>query len=167
VCGEDTFWLEEELLYPSAGTVPPPNEALSDGLKEDYREAREIVARSPRGAAALLRLLIQKLCAELGESGKNIDRDIGSLVAKQLISARTQKALDAVRVIGNESVHPGTIDLRDDRELADTLFSLVNIIAQEAIADETTVNRAYANLPPDKLAGIANRDKKAPKPSTC
>jgi hypothetical protein len=45
-----------------------------------------------------------------------------------------QQALDIVRVIGNESFHPGQIDLRDNRETATKLFQLVNIIADAMIS---------------------------------
>jgi len=53
---------------------------------------------------------------DLGESGKDINADIGNLVKKGL-SPLVQKALDTVRVVGNECVHPGTMDLKDDREM--------------------------------------------------
>ena len=88
-------------------------------------ESRTILDLSPRGAAALLRLCIQKLCKQLGQPGKNINDDIAALV-KAGLDPKIQKALDIVRVIGNECVHPGTMDLRDDREIAAKLFVLVN-----------------------------------------
>jgi Domain of unknown function (DUF4145) len=49
---------------------------------------------------------------------------VASLVRKGL-SPVVQQALDAVRVIGNEAVHPETLDLKDDRDTATTLFGLV------------------------------------------
>src|SRR5690348_4056488 len=92
-----------------------------------------IYSRSPRGAAALLRLAIQKLCIELGEPGKNLNTDIGSLFRKGL-PVTVQQALDAVRVIGNEAVHPGQIDFADTPEITGTLFNLVNFIAEKMIS---------------------------------
>lgn len=52
------------------------------------------------------------------------------------ISPALQQALDSVRVIGNEAVHPGTMDLRDDVFTVLSLFGLVNFIVQKAITDE-------------------------------
>ena len=96
---------------------------MPDDIKLDYNEARTILGRSPRGAAALLRLAIQKLCKHLGQSGANINGDIKALVAAGL-PPKVQEALDTVRVIGNESVHPGQIDIRDDVETAIKLFPI-------------------------------------------
>lgn len=128
----------------------------------DFEEARSIVNASPRGAAALMRLVIQKLCAHLGEKGKSIDDEIGSLVAKGL-SPLIQRALDVVRVVGNESVHPGTIDMRDDRETALRLFELVNLIADQMISQPNVVKKLYDQLPAEKLAAIEKRDARARK----
>jgi hypothetical protein len=85
---------------------------MPDDLKRDYEEARAILNRSPRGAAALLRRAIQKLCMHLpGDESKDICVDIGAVVRKGL-AERVQEALDAVRVIRNDAVHPGMIDLQ-------------------------------------------------------
>ena len=72
---------------------------------------------------ALLRLALQKLCKELGEGGKDINSDIANLVKKGLRPS-IQKALDIVRVTGNESIHPGVLDMKDNRDVALKLLSL-------------------------------------------
>jgi len=158
-CREIALWVDDSIIYPPVQLPVLPNVDLPDDVKHDFDEARSIVDLSPRGAAALLRLGIQKLCVHLGESGKNIDKDIKSLVSKGL-NPLIQKSLDIVRVVGNEAVHPGSIDLNDDRPLAIQLFTLVNSIAEQMISHPRSVNETYLKLPKDKRDGIEARDKK-------
>jgi hypothetical protein len=157
-CNEAAVWVRENLLFPNFKTGPQPNKDLSADIQKDFNEAREIVNASPRGAAALLRLCIQKLCKQLGEKGENINADIASLVKKGL-NPRVQKSLDIVRVIGNEAVHPGTIDT-DNRAMAMSLFALVNSIADQMISQPKHVDALYEGLPKDKRDAIESRDKK-------
>lgn len=91
--------------------------------------------------------------------GSNINDDIAALV-KAGLNTRIQKALDAVRVIGNNAVHPGSIDLRDDRATAESLFRLLNLIAEKMISEPKHVDEVYAKLPPSALAAIEARDRK-------
>lgn len=157
-CEEVAIWLYDKLIYPATLTAAMPNKDLSDEIKKDFNEARNIVALSPRGAAALLRLCVQKLCIHLGEQGK-IDQMIGALVKKGL-NPTVQKALDTVRVIGNEAVHPGEMELSDDTGTAEALFSLVNLIADQMISGPKAVNAMFSSLPEEKRKGIENRDRK-------
>ncbi|OKL39528.1 DUF4145 domain-containing protein [Pontibacter flavimaris] len=157
-CQKFTLWLNEKLIIPSTGGAPMPNNDLPEEIKADYEEARAILNRSPRGAAALLRLCIQKLCKHLGEEGKNINTDIGNLVKKGL-PPRIQQSLDIVRVIGNNAVHPGQINLNDDMETAAKLFLLVNIVADVMITQPNEIDKLFNSLPPNQLEGIAARDK--------
>ncbi len=145
------------MLFPVTGGAEPPNRDLGEEIIRDYEEARSIVLQSPRGAAALLRLAIQKLCLRLGYPGKDINKDIQALVANGL-PQKVQQALDSVRVIGNEAVHPGTLDLRDNPETALKLFKLVNFIATKMITEPAEIDHIYGGLPPGKLEGIARRD---------
>lgn len=161
-CREFSVWIFDRLVFPPSMECPPPNPDLPDGVRLDYEEAGKILNLSPRGSAALLRLAIQKLCAALDEKGKNIDDDIASLVNKGL-KPLVQKALDAVRVIGNEAVHPGTLDLKDDRDTATKLFDLVNIIAEQMISIPKHVEEVYGKIPEEKRKAIDKRDGKTNK----
>ncbi len=158
-CDEIAIWVADQIVFPRKKIAIAPNPDMPALVRQLFDEAREIVGASPKGAAALLRLSIQHLCRELGESGKNIDADIASLVAKGL-NPLVQKSLDIVRVIGNESVHPGEIDLNDNRDVAVKLFGLVNIVCEQMISHPQDVDALYSSLPARKLEGIENRDKK-------
>lgn len=158
-CNNISLWIYNRLFYPQHGKAPPVNSDTPEDIRQDYEEASSILDLSPRGAAALIRLCIQKLCKELGQSGKNINDDIGALV-KGGLDPRVQQALDFVRLIGNEAVHPGQIDLRDDRATAETLFKLFNLIVEKTISEPKHIAEVYGSLPPDKLSAIEKRDNK-------
>src|SRR5262249_8426724 len=120
------------------------HEDMPPDVRTDFVEAAEIVDKSPRGAAALLRLAIQKLMPHLGESGKDLNTAIGNLVKKGL-DQRVQKAFDIVRVTGNNAVHPGELDLKDDKATAIQLFMLVNIVVQSTISTKARIEEMYAS----------------------
>jgi len=155
-CDKYTLWIFDKMYFPETGTAPVPNPEMPAAIKSYYLEAAAIQSKSPRGAAALLRLAIQQLCAELGEKGKNIDDDIASLVKKGL-PAIVQQSLDVVRVTGNHAVHPGQIDT-DDPEVVNQLFGLLNIIVEYMIAMPKKVSGLYSSLPAKALDAIKKRD---------
>jgi Domain of unknown function (DUF4145) len=156
-CRETTLWRYDRLIWPNQGEAPLPNPDLPGDVREDYEEASTILDLSPRGSAALLRLSIQKLCKHLGEKGENINADIAALVGKGL-DVRVQQALDVVRVIGNNAVHPGRIDLRDDRAVAENLFVLVNLIGEIMISQPKHVSEMFKRLPENARIAIEKRD---------
>jgi len=156
-CSSPTIWLGEKIIFPIHSASEPPNIDLPEEIKQDYEEARTIANLSPRGAAALLRLSIQKLCAHLGQPGNNINADIKALVEAGL-PPKVQQALDSVRVIGNHAVHPGEIDLKDDLETVNKLFKLVNFITNKMITEPKEIDEIYGSLPEDKIQGINQRD---------
>ncbi len=158
-CGENTLWANGKMLHPDTGTAPTPNEDMPGNVKSIYLEAASIYSKSPRGAAALLRLGIQVLCKELGGKGKKIDDDIAFLVVNGLPTI-VQQSLDSIRVIGNEAVHPGQIDT-DDPEVVMRLFESLNIIIQYMITLPNQTAKLYGSLPQGKLDYIEKRDNKS------
>jgi hypothetical protein len=156
-CGELALWVADRLIHPSKPSEIEPNPEMPDHIKHDFVEAATIVDSSPRGAAALLRLSVQKLMVHLELPGKDLYADIGELV-KRGLDGRIQKALDVVRVIGNNAVHPGQIDLRDDRATATQLFGLVNLIVEAMIATPKHIENMFAGLPAGVLKAIEKRD---------
>ncbi|MEK4328928.1 DUF4145 domain-containing protein [Paenibacillus sp. FSL R7-0312] len=160
-CNKISHWHNGLLVIPNVKTAPSAHVDMPLSVIEDYNEAREIANLSPRGAAALLRLAIQKLMKELGEPGKDINTDIGSLVRKGLPD-EIQQAFDILRVIGNESVHPGELNLKDDIETALQLFDLINFIIEDRISRKAKISSLFSRLPAGKLKGIEDRDKNKP-----
>jgi hypothetical protein len=160
-CEREAVWVNCDMIYPAALLdVPPANEDLTADVAADYTEAAKVLAVSPRAAAALLRLALQKLCDQLVIGKDDINAKIGTLVSRGL-NAKIQRALDVVRVVGNEAVHPGTMDLKDNRSTALKLFGLVNIVADAMITQPKHVDELYSSLPASKRDGIEQRDKKA------
>lgn len=157
-CKEIALWVHNKLIYPPQPDAEEANADMSADIRKDYEEARIILKHSPRGAAALLRLCIEKLCDELAAKGKNLDQKIGDLV-KRGLNEKVQKSLDAVRVTGNEAVHPGQFDLNDNPEIARALFKLVNLIIQELITDKNEIDKIYELVvPEEKQQSINKRD---------
>lgn len=162
-CKKIAVWVHDRLIFPAYDLTIQPNADLPEEIIRDFKEANGITGISPRGAAALLRLCIQKLCVHLGEEGKDLNRDIASLVKKGL-NPLVQKSLDIVRVIGNEAVHPGTLDIKDDPDTANRLFSLINTIGDQMISHPKNVEELYAKLPESKRKAIELRDQKKSVP---
>jgi len=62
-------------------------------------------------------------------------------------------------VIGNQSVHPGQIDLNDDSATTAKLFELVNFIADKMITEPNQIDKLFDGLPDGKKEAIEKRDK--------
>ena len=149
------------MLYPDFGATPLPSEDMPEDVKKDYEEAARIFIKSPRGAAALLRLGLQKLCIHLGEEGKNINADIRSLVKKEVLSGQVIKVADTLRIIGNNAVHPGQIVDEDFDKVAAKMFDLINAIVEETITKPKMWNNLYEQMPENARNATEAQDKKA------
>lgn len=164
-CEKVSYWLktigefkQEKLIFPSKNIESPdPNVDMPDEIKQIYNESAKILYDSPRASAALSRLAIDELTKELEPSGKDLNSRIGNLV-KIGLPVDIQESLDIVRVIGNNAVHPGEIDLSDDKEMALSLLELLNIIVDNRISQPKKIAEMYAKLPAGALQAISKRD---------
>lgn len=93
----------------------------------------------------------------LGQPGENLNNEIAALVEAGL-PVEVQQSLDSVRVIGNESVHPGEMVMDDDVETAEALFALLNVIVEDRIAKPKMIRSLYEKLPEGKRKAIEERD---------
>lgn len=153
--GDDT---PETLLFPfTTPDLPKANEDMPEDVKKIYDEACLVLKASPRSSAALSRLAIEKLVDHLEAEGRDLNSKIADLVSKGL-PVQIQKMLDSVRVIGNNAVHPGEIDLSDNVQLASSLLKFINLIVENRISQLKKINEIYDNLPESNLESIERRD---------
>jgi len=157
-CNGETIWYKGKMIYPEESTAPHPSEDMPENVKEIYIEARGIHNKSPRATAALLRVAIEELVKLSGVKG-DLNKAIGKLV-KRGMPPEIQRALDVVRVIGNDAVHPtNRMDLKDDKDTVTTLFNLVNLINNFVITQSRQIDELYSHLPKEKKKGIEKRDR--------
>lgn len=160
-CKRLAVWIDGSLTYPKTFQTIPPAEDMPEQVRVLYLEAASICEASPRAAAALLRTAVEVLCNQINQGNDKIFDGIGKLVKKGL-DPQVQKAMDVVRVTGNDAVHPGQIDKADRRSDVDSLFRLINIIVDRLITIPLEIEDLFQKLPEEKKAAIGKRD--GPKP---
>lgn len=164
-CHLDSVWFqnlqskEETLMFPDYPSgLDAPNSDMPNNIQQIYIEAAKVLKDSPRASAALSRLAIDQLTQQFS-SESSLDRRIADLVSKGL-SSKLQKAFDIVRIVGNNAVHPGEIDLKDNQEMAKSLLSLLNMITDNLITQPNQIDKFYNSLPERQLKHIEKRDSK-------
>ena len=157
-CKKYSYWDNEteQMVIPSESIIEHSHEDMPSEILSEYNEARSIFSKSPRASSALLRLSIQKLLPILGAKESNINKAIQELVDGGL-SIKVQKALDICRVVGNNAIHPGEIDINETPEKARILFTMINFIIEDLIAKPKKIDEMYASLPKGALDAIETR----------
>lgn len=159
-CKNVALWLGESLIHPRICTAPPASPDLPEDIRVDVEEARKVLNDSPRASAALLRLAIEKLCEQLtGKTQGSLNDKINRLVEETGLHERTVEALHAVRVIGNNAVHPGKMDLKDNRDIALRLFDVVDTIVHDTFTRTKQIEKISAFLPATQKNTIARSDQ--------
>lgn len=150
-----------DLIFPDTGFTTPPDKDMPEDVKLDYDEATRIFSRSPRGAAALLRLGLQKLCKHLGQPGANINQDIRALAADNVLPPLVVKVADTVRITGNNAVHPGEMSDQDFDHVASKMFDLLNIVVKKGISEPKELEALYVRTPEAPRKEAEAKDAKA------
>ncbi|MEL7104923.1 MAG: DUF4145 domain-containing protein [Pseudomonadota bacterium] len=158
-CGDVAVWLSDKLVFPRTGPSGIATSDMPHKIRGLYDEAAAVFATSPRAAAALLRLALQHLLMELGCKGANINADINFLIDRGL-DEEIAKPMHVLRIVGNESVHPGQIDVDDEPFIAEALFDLLNQIVEQMITKPRKREELWQKLPESKRKEVEERLKK-------
>lgn len=132
-------------------------ECLSDipeDIKTLYKEAALIFELSPRSAAALIRLALEKLCGHLGVQKKTIKESIEELAKQQIIPIRVAQAADNIRLIGNANVHAGIICDEILEDINPAIFAYINLIVDYAITKPKKIEEINSLFPEQKRASL-------------
>jgi hypothetical protein len=144
-CNEMCLWVYDQLIWPRREGFPEPKLHVPPNVRRESEEASQTLEASPRGAAALLRIAIEKLCKELGVSGESPTDDIAFFVRED-VDARVQKVLGAAQIIESNAMRPGQIGLGEDRATAETLSGLVNLICEKMIMEPRHLQEVYTKV---------------------
>lgn len=156
-CKMLAVWVAHKVVWPEVTFFVEPSHNMPNSVRVDFEEAALVFKNSPRSSAALLRLAIEKLCNELNGTEDRVFDGIGKLV-KAGLDPKIQKALDVVRVTGNDAVHPGQMNLNDTPEVAERLFKLVNVIVENLITLPNEIDEIYSDISDGKKVAIERRD---------
>ena len=157
-CKGFTVWVRDRLVFPIKGNepldiieadfrqveedvqelednVPESDEHVEASVEEveeaseDFEEAAAILNKSPRGAAALIRICIQNMMPLMKETGKNLDENISSLVRKGL-EVEIQQAMDVLQVVRKNPSQTTEFDLKEENETAKKFFNSLERILE-------------------------------------
>lgn len=157
-CGKYHVWHNNVIIVPKTSSINMPVDDMPNEVKLLYNEAKDVFPLSPKSSCALLRLALQTLCNTLLEKDVQLNDAIKELVNKGL-PVMVQQALDSIRVIGNNAVHPGEINIDDNKDIAATLFMLLNLIVEKIIIEPKKVQEVYMRLPEGVRTAIEKRDQ--------
>lgn len=163
-CDEICVWVDGNLVHPLKHSIEDPKELMPQEVKSLYNEARDVFTYSPRASVALLRLALEELLPFLGTEKAKINVMISDLSRKGKLKEEVKNAMDVLRIIGNNAVHGGVIELsnleEDPQRTAKALFKLLNYIVVETLQSNALIKEFYSLLPEQSLEGINLRDSK-------
>lgn len=145
------------LVYPLVSVVDEPNPDMPEDVKVEYREASLVVVHSPKAAAALMRLALEKLLRSFEKSSCSLSSVIQKLERSQRISKKSAQLADILRITGNNAVHPGVMTLEDIEEVCTGLFVLLNRLVEELISIPKRDQELIKKLPEGQQRKLLER----------
>jgi len=122
---------------------------MPKGAKKAFNEARLVVNSTPKAASAMLRTCLSILLKELGESGKDLNDDVLSLVSKGLHPG-VHQSLEKVDAIGLNAIQSGQINDSDTLETASQLAQLINIIVNGVVTQPKLIENLNSTINENK-----------------
>lgn len=100
-------FLEEIFCYPKTISRAILSPDIPEKFSKDYKEACQVLADSPKARAALSRCCLQHLLREkAGVKPGKLANEIQQVLDEEKLPSHILESLDAVRSIGNFTVHP-------------------------------------------------------------
>lgn len=149
------------MVWPKRKPGALPHREMPDDAKVLYEEARSIASDSPRGAVGLLRVAVDVLLREvITDAGNKSLNDVVGMAVSQGLNPQVQQALDSLRVIGNDAVHPKQLVLQEENapEIFTTLCILLNLVVEQLVSAPRMAAEMFASLPESNRAAIEKRD---------
>jgi Domain of unknown function (DUF4145) len=152
VIRDGTKILNRHRVWPRSSRQAPPD--VPTDLARDYREASEVLDRSPRASAALSRRCLQHVLVDhLNVAGGDLNAQIDAVTGTGKLPSQVEDALHALRIIGNFAAHPvkakttgDIVDVEPDEaewtlEVLEQLFDHVFVAPARAQARKAAFNQ--------------------------
>jgi hypothetical protein len=110
-CNGFALWVGGLLVFPTRIDKTP------ELVEEDVEEAAAILEKFPRGAAALMRVCVQKLVPLLEDNGKALNQRVSSLVRKGL-EMEMQQSMEVLAVLRSDPAQLSQLESQADKETA-------------------------------------------------
>jgi hypothetical protein len=99
--------VETILVKPKGSSRPPAPKEVPSEFAEDYAEASLVLTDSPKASAALSRRCLQHILREkAGATGRDLAKQIQTVLDSDQLPSYLAADLDAIRNIGNFAAHP-------------------------------------------------------------
>lgn len=107
--GIPTLKIKEEIMvWPRSVGRAQISQHVPAAIAQDYSESCQVLAISPKASAALSRRCLQAILNDKGYTGRDLAKQIDSLLANPQTPSALRDTVDAVRNFGNFSAHPIT-----------------------------------------------------------